>query len=285
MHFPFSAVAVIWTLTFAGLLVLLVVLLGRDRASRFPWFTASMVLLTVRMLASRLLYQKVAPLTSGEIFLTLSDIGAILSLMVVVEVARRAFGRVSRKTGIAWTLIVLAIGVGIVVWWGPWPAAETVFARSTLADLQLMQMAAQKTDLLADLLIVELCVLVVFTGRRYGAGWRSHAQQIAIGLSTASIAQLAERVIMEAVTRTPPRTQDEYARAVGLQEKLFNATSVVFLLAIVWWIVCLWIDEPGAKDAAPLPGEIPPADETGVPPAEIRDERKTTADPSAPLTP
>src|SRR5579863_81273 len=138
MHFPFTAVAVIWTLTFAGLLVLLVVLLGRDRVSRFPWFTASMILLAVRMLASRLLYQKIAPLTSGEIFLTFADIGAILSLLVVVEVARRAFGQVSRKMWAAWTLLLLVIGVGVVIWWGPWPSAETVFARSTLADLQLM---------------------------------------------------------------------------------------------------------------------------------------------------
>jgi hypothetical protein len=267
MHFPFTALAVIWTLTFAGLLILLVVLLGRDRVSRFPWFTASMVLLTIRMLASRLLYQKIAPLTSGEIFLTLSDVGAILSLMVVVEVARRAFGQVSRKVWLLWTLILLAIGVGVVVWWGPWPSAETVFARSTLADLQLMQLAAQKTDLLADLLIVELCVLVIFAGRRYGAGWRSHAQRIAVGLSTASIAQLAERVIMEAVTRTPPKTQEEYARVVGLQEKLFNGTSVVFLLSVVWWIVTLWIDEPGASDSAAPPGKNSPA-ESSEPAAE-----------------
>ena len=42
MHFDFhfTAISVLWTLTFAALLVLLVVLMGRDRARRFPWFTA-----------------------------------------------------------------------------------------------------------------------------------------------------------------------------------------------------------------------------------------------------
>ena len=46
MHFDyhFTAVSVMWTLTFASLLVLLVVLMGRDRIGRFPWFTASIVL-------------------------------------------------------------------------------------------------------------------------------------------------------------------------------------------------------------------------------------------------
>ena len=39
-NFHFTTVQVLWTLTFASLLVLLVVLLGRDRMRRFPWFTA-----------------------------------------------------------------------------------------------------------------------------------------------------------------------------------------------------------------------------------------------------
>ena len=25
----------------------------------------------------------------------------------------------------------------------------------------------------------------------------------------------------------------------------FNANSVVYLLVTIWWIACLWIDEPG----------------------------------------
>ena len=38
-NFGFTTIQVLWTLTFAALLVLLVVLLGRDRARRYPWFT------------------------------------------------------------------------------------------------------------------------------------------------------------------------------------------------------------------------------------------------------
>ena len=58
MHFNFdwTAIQIIWTLTFAALLVLLVVLLGRDRARRYPWFTASIVLATLNMLGQRLLH-------------------------------------------------------------------------------------------------------------------------------------------------------------------------------------------------------------------------------------
>jgi hypothetical protein len=199
-NFPFSEVAVIWTLTFAALLVLLVVLMGRDRVSRYPWFTASIVLLTLRMLASRLLFGKIAPLTSSEIFLTLADIGTVISLMVVVEMARRAFGQAARKYWTAWTLILLIVSGTVVALWGAWPPAASIFARSTLADLRLMQLVAQKADMLADLLIIELCVLIAFAGRRFGAGWRSHTQQIVLGLSISSLMQLGVRATWEIIT-------------------------------------------------------------------------------------
>ena len=54
LNFGFTTVQILWTLTFAALLVLLVVLLGRDRTRRFPWFTASIALVAVRLLASRM---------------------------------------------------------------------------------------------------------------------------------------------------------------------------------------------------------------------------------------
>jgi hypothetical protein len=269
LNLHFSIVQVLWTLTFAGLLVLLVVLLGRDRVNRFPWFTASTVLVALRMLASRLLYGKLAPLTSNEVFLTLADVGAVLSFMVAVEIARRAFGRASRTAWIAGTVVLLAIAVTVMVFWGPWPAAKTLFAHSMLADLRLMQMVAQKGDLLTDLLIVELGLLVAFAGRSFHAGWRSHTQRIVLGLSTASIAQLLLRVALQAITNGPaPKSQEEYQRLTGLQDKLFNANGVVFLVVVVWWIVCLWIDEPGAA-AADTTARIPGA---AAEPAEISPE-------------
>ncbi len=60
-HFPFAAADILWTLTFAAHLVLLVVLLGRDRIVRFPWFTASAVVLALRILTIRLLVKGFRP--------------------------------------------------------------------------------------------------------------------------------------------------------------------------------------------------------------------------------
>jgi hypothetical protein len=56
---------------------------------------------------------------------------------------------------------------------------------------------------------------------------------------------------------------------MGLEDKFVNADSVVLLAALVWWIVCLWIDEPGSKAAAdpaetapPVAGQLPHAAES-----------------------
>lgn len=253
MHFNFdlSAVQILWTLTFAASLVLLVVLLGRDRARRFPWFTASIILTALRLLASRMLYGRLAPLTQSGIFLGLAVLSALVSLLVVIEVARRAFSTASRRSRTLGTLAMLAIGATVLSTWGPWPSWKTLTAESTLSTLRLMQLAALKTDLLAGVLAIELGLLVVLVGRRFGAGFRSHTQQIVIGLSTASMAQIAIRSIWQLIAlHVHPSSKAEYEKVLGLQEKLYNASSAVYVAVLIWWIACLWINEPGTEPAA-----------------------------------
>lgn len=259
----FSTPQVLWTLTFAGLLVLLVVLLGRDRARRFPCFTASIVLMALRLLTSRLLFDRLSPLVSSEVFLTLSDLAALVNLLVVLEMARHAFGKVRRQTWALGSLALLAAGGAVVVEWGPWPAWKTFTGGGTLAALRMMQLAAQKADLLADVLVILLGVLVVFFGRRFQAGWRSHTQRIVVGLSTGSLAQLGVRATWQIIAHTAmPHSQAEYEQVMNLQSKIYNANNLIYILVLVWWIACLWIDEPGAAPApaAETASEQPPAE-------------------------
>ncbi len=133
----------------------------------------------------------------------------------------------------------------------------------------MMQLFAQKLGLLVDAAHRSLGLLVVLFGRRYGAGWRSHAQQIVIGLSTASLAQIAVQALWQTIAKTAaPHSMAEYQRIMGLREKLFNANSVVYLLVLIWWIVCLWIDEPGtqsAGEALPVAESVVQADGHAVP--------------------
>jgi hypothetical protein len=260
LNFDFSAVLVIWTLTFAALLVLLVVLMGRDRARRFPWFTSSIVLVTLDMLGKRLLHGRLSQITLAAIFITLADLVVIVGLMVLLEMARHAFGKVRTTVWIVGNLVMVAVGGVVLAAWGPWPAWKTLTADSPLAVLGMMQLAEIKGDLLVNVLTVELGLLVVLFGRRFHAGWRSHTQQIMIGLSTVAIAQLALQGIQQIFIATVViNSQADVDRARGFLRNISNANGVVYLAVLLWWIVCLWNDEPAAADT---PAEIPA--ETGV---------------------
>jgi hypothetical protein len=119
-----------------------------------------------------------------------------------------------------------------------------------------MQFGAEKGNMLADMLAVELGLLVAVAGRRFKAGWRSHPQRILIGLSTAAIAQLAVQGVWQLIARRAvPHSQAEYERILGLGNKLVNANKAVYVVVLVWWIACLWKDEPeaGAQDITAEP--------------------------------
>jgi len=261
LNFHFTPVQIIWTLTFAAHLVLLVVLLGRDRVSRFRWFTISIALVALRLVSSRLLFNRLPQLTLGIVFVILADISVVVSLLVLLELARRAFGSARRRLSIAWILAFLVIGGIVVGTWGHWPAWKTLTPMTTMIYLDLLQLFAQKGGLLVDVLTVLLGVLMVSIGSHYRAGWRTHTQRIMIGLSTASLAQIAVQVIWQVVAKSAkPHSMDEYNRIVNLRENLFNANGVVYLVVLIWWIACLWIDEPGKAEPAAIAVPLGPND-------------------------
>ncbi len=253
-HFVFSAVQILWTLTFAALLVLLVVLLGRDRVRRYPWFTASIALVTLLMLFSHLFFDRTQPPVYNLIFMVVTGVAAVVNLLVLVEMARRGFKGAPRRAWWAATAATLAVGVAVLVVWGPWPAWKTFTAGSSQATIRAIQMAADKGDILAGVLTIELWILVIWFGRRFHAGWRTHTQGIVIGLSTAAIADLALRGMIQVMAfHTLIRNRADYDHFVALRGRLFNANSVVYLCVLVWWIGCLWIDEPGAAAYGGMP--------------------------------
>jgi hypothetical protein len=248
-NFAFSATQILWTLTFAAQLVLLVVLLGRDRINRYPWFSASIVLFALRLLTEVLLGGRLPQMTLRSVFISFADLTALLSLAVVVEIARRAFAGAPRGVWVGWSLAAMVVAGGVLYFWGPWPARAELAADSPLALLRLMQFVAQKMDMLVDVLSIELGLLVLAAGRRYKAGWRSHTQAIAIGLSTVAVAWLSVQGAWQVIARTVhPLTRADYERVINLGNKLVNANKVVYIAVLVWWILWLWFDEPGATE-------------------------------------
>lgn len=255
-HFPIATGDILWTVTFAAYLVLLVVLMGRNRIARFPWFTTSIVLMALRILTVRLLVNRLPAMTMNTIFIVLTDLVAIAGLLVVVEIARRAFGQVSRAAWLTGALALMVLGAVVLKFWGPWPAWSTLTAHSTIATLRLLQLIAQKFILLAGVEAIAVGLLIVLLGSRFKAGWRTHTQQIAIGLSTAAIAQLGIQGIWQSVITTaqanPAVLQSipQQQRVMALGDKLSNTNSTIYAAILIWWIVCLWRDEPGTTVAA-----------------------------------
>jgi hypothetical protein len=243
-HFPFTTPAILWTLTFAAHLVLLVVLMGRDRIARFPWFTANIALITLRLLVLKLLMGRLPQVTFAAIIIVMLNVTAFVSLMVVVELARRAFGNARRASWLAGALALIVVGAVVLRYWGPWPPFKTLASYPTL---QMLEFLAQKLGLLSDVETIGIGILIVALGYRCGAGWRTHTQRIAIGLSTASLAQISVEAIWQTITHTAVvHGITEYNRVIHLRDRLFNANNAVYILVLVWWIVVLWKDEPGA---------------------------------------
>ncbi|MFZ0395165.1 MAG: hypothetical protein WCF17_17760 [Terracidiphilus sp.] len=253
-HFPFTASAILWTLTFAAHLVLLVVLIGRERMARFPWFTASIALIALRLLVVRLLMNRLPQMTFAAIVVVMLDVTAFVTLMVVVEMARRAFGGARRASWLGGALSLMAVGAVVLIYWGPWPPVKTLSSYSTL---QLLEFLAQKLGLLSDVETVGIGLLIVALGYRCGAGWRSHVQRIVIGLSTASLAQIAVEAIWQAIARTAVvHGMTEYNRVIHLRDRIFNANGAIYIAVLIWWIVVLWKDEPGTGAIASCEKEL-----------------------------
>jgi len=261
MHFNshFSAAQIIWTLTFAAQMVLLVVLLGRDRMKRYPWFTAAIFLMALSRLAGRLLVDRLPSITLSIVFIVLADVAAVVGFLVVVEMARKAFAGSRRMFWWNGVLAALVVAGTILAAWGPWPARKTLTADSLIAVLRLLQLGYMKADMLVDMLTVELGILVVLLGRRFGSGWKTHTQRIVIGLSTASLAQLTTQVVWQFIAKAAvPHSQAEYDKIVGLRDMLFNADGAVYVAVFIWWIVCLWMEEAGSSAE---PGHTTPVPE------------------------
>jgi hypothetical protein len=249
---------IVWTLTFAAQLILLVVILGRGRARRYPIFTASIGLFALRMMAEVLLSGRMAQIPLQTTLLTLSNVTVVVSLLVLVELARRGFAGLHRPLWIVNSVGLVLVAGGVLAVWGPWPKWKSLAVETTVGKLHLAQLVAQKGELFVALLTVGLCVLVVVFGRQFKAGWRSHTQSITLGLAAAAVALLAlqeilyrmQATVLRIVQAQQPNARQEYQRIVSQAGTLVIINQAIFIAVLIWWIVWLWLDEPGAAETA-----------------------------------
>ena len=170
----------------------------------------------------------------------------MVGLCVPLELARRAFAEASKRAWAIGAAIALLLAAAVLIFWGPWPAWSTFSGRSLLIVMRGIQLFADKGSVLYAFLDIEVAVAILLLGRRFHGGWRSHPQMIAIGLSTAALAQLAVRLGWQLIaTHTTIHSRGEYERFMTLRDRLYHGNNVVYICALIWWIAWLWLDEPG----------------------------------------
>ena len=273
---------ILWALVLAGHLILLIVLLGRDRSSRYPWFTALTAVSVVHLIADHVLHGKLTMIAFYWQSYTAILLEAILGILVLAEVARRIFA--SGKTGLiatargwlGWTLVTLSVAIAAVWLWGPWPAWKALDQDPKQLPLLLLVLSAMKGQLLVALLTVQVGLLLGIFGKRFGFGWKSHPQQIALGLSTYSLAFLAVQATTDIIKHTVHLTsREQYEHIVRIFSNLDNGRFALWFLVLVWWIVWLWRDEPGDTELVGVPVPVLAGPPTLKAHAEIEPEAST----------
>jgi hypothetical protein len=268
---------VLWAALLSAHLILLIVLLGRDRIARFRWFTVAVALSAARLLVDHLLHGRLTTIAFYWQQYSLLLVASILGLIVLAELARRGFGshattlRLKPNGWLGWSLVTVAIAAAAVGAIGPWPTWISITAEPELFRLRLVWIVALKLEIFAGFLAIQLAILLLLFGRRFGTTLRCHATQIALGLSTIAISQIAvQRIIETIVHAAHPNSREEYERTLRLLTNLDHARLAIWLLVVFWWIVCLWIDEPGHAPNPETTGVLVPVGANPISPSPLQ---------------
>lgn len=250
MHFTIEQT--LWAILLAAHLTLLIVIIGRERAARFRWFIAYVGLNAVSLIANHMLHGKLTTVAFYWQSYSLLALESIVGLFMLGELAKQTFsigksGLIAKPNFyIGWGAILLALSAAAVWAWGPWPTLQALQADPTQLRLLIVILIGMKGQLGVMILTVLVTLVLRIFGTRFGADWRSHPQQIALGLSTSALAFLAVQGINDVLSHTlHPKSRAEYDHAVHLVTRLESGRTVIWILALVWIIFWLWRNEPG----------------------------------------
>ena len=253
MHpFALTTTRVLWTLCFASHLVLLIVLLGRERTRRFPFFTASIALMALRLLFEMLLVGRLSMMPLQSVLLTSANLGVLAALLVLIEVARQSLPQMTAKNWLQIAPLLALLSAAALRWWGPLPKAGDLVVHSQMDVLRFLQLLWQKGQLFSDLLTVGFCIVALCLIRRVKFGWRNHSVLILFGLTLLSAAWLGMTGYWMILSHrvTPGISREEYQHIISIGTMLYNGYRITVIVAAVWWIAALWTEEPTEAKAA-----------------------------------
>jgi hypothetical protein len=221
-----------WAIGLCGHILLLFVLLKRDRARHFPIFTT---LITVNIIRTIALYSTFCLGTRHAYFVTywsLAILDVALQLAVVYELASHVFRPLGKwaldvRRGFLW-LISGSIAVASLLTWMAAPAAptwkEVVVIRGSFFSAALMS---------------ELFVGMIAFSVIAGLPWKTHVARISQGLGAYSIVCILVEAGHSYSIIVPGSTT---------YVMLSHIRMAVYLVCIAYWIVMLWRNAPRPKE-------------------------------------
>ena len=264
---------IVWALMLAGHLVLLVVLMGRDRVRVFPWFTVLTVGSTLELLAEHLLNDKLTTLATYWVNFSAMVVIWVLGVFVLAELARRIFssGRagliLNARGWLGWTMVTVGLALLAIWFWGPWPTWQALQTEYKTEPVQfrimVLVLTATRGQMALAILTVEVVLLFTLFAKRFGFNWRTHPRQIASGLVANALGILSISGLAEYLKHYRNLSSPEVLRqSQALVENAEKGRHVLGVLVLIWWIVCLWRDDPSTSPAdlagAPVPAVAGP---------------------------
>lgn len=222
----------LWAAGFAGYAALLLVLLIRGRARKFPLFTCYFAANIVQTVTLYLVLRNGSQTTYFYVYWVFKLLETILQLCVFYEIA----GIVFRPLGV-WAhdirqrFLLLAAGSVVVAGLLTWLASPPT--------KYLAQTVVIKGSFFIACLMSELFVITTALSTRVGLAWRNHVSSVAQGLGVYSIAT----VLIEGT--------NSYFGAMGggAGYSTMERTRVaIYLCCIGYWIVTLYREEPVRRE-------------------------------------
>src|ERR1039458_8659722 len=222
----------LWVANFLGSATLFSILIYRRRWKEFPVFTTLIGWGTALPIALYLIYLLCSKSWYARIYWSYALLDFFLQLGVIWEITRV----VMRPTG-SWVRDArkqfILLGAAGILLAATLPWLVTPPAASLLDRLEV------RGNLFTSLVICELIAVLTRTSKSLGLGWRNHVMALGNGLTAWAVAAILV---------------DGLHSFFGSQRyfgELEQARTFAYLMALGYWVVQFWLEEPARQPISP----------------------------------
>jgi hypothetical protein len=224
----------LWAAGFFGHIVLLAVLLVRDRARTFPIFTTLIVANVVKTLALYLIVHNHGSKHSYLVaYSSLAVLDLLLQLGVVYELASHVFRPLGKWTPEVRNSSIWIVGISAAI------AICLTYLSNTPPSHTWLQGQLIRGNFFSAALISELFVGMIVLSLTVRLPWKTHVARISQGFGFYSIVC----ILIEAGHSYLGMDHD-----ARISSTLSRIRMVAYLISVGYWIVMLWLDAPAPKE-------------------------------------